>query len=497
MMTLGKVKAIISPSANRQTAIFTSQGPAKLFQTITGLLRSQRLCLLFSVTQDIFLVAAIARTAKSMPTSSHHKSLQVQQQSLEFACIVAKLLCEAVEELSSKIGITENEYRKLGVPSHKLAKPVYVYKVLDEVGKTAMSICRWAPFIKEHLVGDDPPKNEKEERSTRVIAESLIDEQSFKKRKMLEALVQLVCFSATDEDDYYRDFLSLGELDSYIRSQNDRKEFYGFSSNNAQWSIDLFADMLGKLEKRLTSDSRWYLKKGNRILKENWKEKGVPFSSFKGRFRTALPLATDDERILMGKTYSHVFSATSEDIHFSPIINAHHFRYEDIFHDMSACALLARIVVIRVHNLLKVPPEGSVKKLIEISEGCSSSRELIQSHTVGDFEAGDFVVAQGYFGEVIEICTSDIGYRGFHVKFLDKSPLGHPSDWFAAHEILLILRQKKWLKQLAGFVSDGRMDAKVFEQIQGIPEDKINGELRKHMVQLWKSGFLQKGIIYK
>jgi hypothetical protein len=73
-------------------------------------------------------------------------------------------------------------------------------------------------------------------------------------------------------------------------------------------------------------------------------------------------------------------------------------------------------------------------------------------------KVGDFVVARGLLGEVMEIAKSDYEYRSFRVLFLDGSPVPDlTEDWFRARDVVLFLSREKLnegMKHLVGRVGD-------------------------------------------
>jgi hypothetical protein len=107
------------------------------------------------------------------------------------------------------------------------------YRVLDEVQKAGVSIKDWSEKLSEN-----ERKPEHTNHLIRLVTQWQQDEQSFRARKLSEILIELICFSQTNEADYYRDYLRLKELDTAVRSLCDQEEFFGFRRRNTEYHVD-------------------------------------------------------------------------------------------------------------------------------------------------------------------------------------------------------------------------------------------------------------------
>lgn len=172
------------------------------------------------------------------------------------------------------------------------SKQYFLYRVLDEIQKAALKVAYW----KEYLSEEEPDKLQ------RIDYETIIDDQQFKARKLAEVLIDAILFSTTNDQAHYGDYFFLSELNECARAQEDRYEFFGFHNKNAEWNANRLCEELGKLEKSgLDPKSRWYIRAGE-VINQNWKTKGVPFSSFRQRYKQILPIALPSELTVLGKS---------------------------------------------------------------------------------------------------------------------------------------------------------------------------------------------------
>jgi hypothetical protein len=74
----------------------------------------------------------------------------------------------------------------------------------------------------------------------------------------------------------------------------------------------------------------------------------------------------------------------------------------------------------------------------------AASRYIELLNQGGRVAVGDFVLARGYLGEVMEDVTSPFGYRSLRVELLAERPLPHlSSDWFRARDVVLLFARGK------------------------------------------------------
>jgi len=338
---------------------------------------------------------------------------------------------QGADELRKVIGLDEINFRRLSPNLNGEPKKYFLYRILDEIQKAGLKILDWKEFLLEGKLDD----------MHRIDFESIIDDQQFRARKLVETLVDAILFSTTNDQAHYGDYFHLHELNEYARSQEDRSEFFGFHNKNAEWVVNRILENVRDLETEgFDPRSRWYIRNGS-VLNEKWKNKGVPFSSFRDRYKMVLPIALPSELTIIGKSYVHAYG-TSKKVHFTPHDTSSNFSMEQAFLGVDKVGILIMALIVRCQILLNSIPEGINKRYREMHDNNAMPAKLAQSLKAKPADVGDIVWIQGAYAEVIAITCSKYGYSAYHVKYIERPPLAEvPDDWFAGFEIKLVARR--------------------------------------------------------
>jgi hypothetical protein len=238
----------------------------------------------------------------------------------------------------------------------------------------------------------------------RIDYETIVDDQQFRARKLAEVLVDAILFSTTNDQAHYGDYFFLHELNECARSQEDRYEFWGFHNKNSEWSANWLCEEIRALEKAgLDPKTRWYIKDGA-ALSEKWTKKGVPFSTFRDRYKKILPIALPSEFNTLGKSYIHAYSM-SKDVHFTPHDTSSGFDEEQIFRGVDRVGLLILALIVRCQLLLGRVPDGVNKRYREMHDSNTEPAQLAQSLKSKPAEIGDIVWIHGDYTEVLNVDT--------------------------------------------------------------------------------------------
>ena len=277
----------------------------------------------------------------------------------------------------------------------------------------------------------------------RIDYEAIIDDQQFRARKLVEVLVDAILFSTTDDQVHYSDYFLLHELNECVQSQKDRYEFFGHHNKNSEWAANRLCEKIRNFEKTgLNPTTRWYVKNGE-ALKEKWIKNGVPFSSFRYRYKMILPIALPSEFNTIGKTYIHAYGM-SKDVHFTPHDMSSNFTAEQVYRGVDRVGLLILALIIRCQLLFNRVPEGINKYYREMHDNNTAPAELAMSLKIKPADVGDIVWIHGDYAEVLAIAMSNYGYPAYQVKYIERSPLAEvPEDWFAGFEVKLVARKEK------------------------------------------------------
>lgn len=366
------------------------------------------------------------------------------------------------------------------------AKKLYLYGCARQVVKATMVLLQ----NKEHIL--EKPKKGSIDSMGRMILEGIIDEQNIIIRKHIELLANLLNFSRFNKDEAYRLFLNLENLEHFLSRQGDFKDFYESQSVNIQHSINDFLDRIKEDLKNLKVSETWFLKK-------DWEKKVESFApplltSVRQRYKSALPFATDDERIMMGLSYSELFGDISVSAHASAgsRIRDHHYRFSTIKDNISAISILGQHIINRANQLMGFDDsEDLIKKMLE--QGTSSASKLLQRDRK-TFQPGDIVLAIGDLAEIVECKISKFGYSSCKVKFLTRAPLPDvPEDWMPTAFVISILPKSKvraFMFQDKRYENLPQEVKDILEKIKQESDDKIIVYARGALVSMHNYGIL-------
>jgi hypothetical protein len=310
--------------------------------------------------------------------------------------------------------IDEVAFRKVASSAWHDPRPAFIYRVLDEVQKAGLCINEWFEKLKDGST-PDPADHE-----TRLTHQWLLDEENFRARKLTEVLLDLICFSATNEPEYYLDYLKLRELDSTVRSLTDQNEFFGFKRRNSVCNVNWTARDIIASEAELDVSKRWYLAEPG-PFRDKWKTRAVRFSSFRQRYIRSLGLALPAELGALGKTYIHAYGKMSDEIHLTPEDDSWKFDPEAVNVGFARVGLLCFAILIRCQRLLEIVPEGTNAELRKLYDDNTGPAEIVGQLKQEKAAVGDFVSAEGYICEVMEVRRSEFGYVSYLLRFIDST----------------------------------------------------------------------------
>jgi hypothetical protein len=234
-----------------------------------------------------------------MENSPEQKSSSLSEREEKLWGLYIAVGVQGADDLRKELGLDELNFRRLAPNLNQEPKRYFLYRVLDEIQKAALKIVHW----KEYLSEEEPDKLQ------RIDYETIIDDQQFRARKLVEVLVDAILFSTTNDPAHYRDYFFLHELNECARSQDDRNEFFGFHNKNAEWNAKWLCGEIRTLENAgLDSKSRWYIRAG-KVMNKEWTTEGVPFSTFRQRYKQILSIALPSELTVLGKSYVHAYPA--------------------------------------------------------------------------------------------------------------------------------------------------------------------------------------------
>lgn len=394
-----------------------------------------------------------------------------------------EFFCDATwrgtHDLRDILRLQESDFRMVAGYSHLDARSFYLYAVLDEIQKAGVAIRQWMEFLEDPR---DGLRFNPKDQTHRMILESVLDEQDFRQRKLLEILVDLICFRTTNEQDYYRHFMLLQELQHGLTAREDFRYFYDLTSLRLAANIEPEMEWIHQLEEHAIDAAECWYRRERRRVGDNPRP-GQLFSSFRARLTVALSEATEAEKLVLGRSY-YAYSQTSSRVHFQPLQQRFPNWMEEARSRVSMIGVLAINVLVACQKLLSEIPQGINEDIREVLEESDEIRAMFEESVGKRATQGSFVVAYGeILAEVLETRTSQFGYESYCVRFLEEAPpFGIAEDWLPPQEI-------QRLYDLNRLAEDVREQL----TISGVPRDKIDEEalqmsVRNAVIQSWKAG---------
>lgn len=360
------------------------------------------------------------------------------------------MILPAVKAARQHVGMTEATFRTHTF--HSLPRPFFFWTALDEVLKTGMFLMKLDGFLGEE--GLERPSADEADPTDRALEAVLLEEEHLRARRLCELLVQLVLFAQKDAPELYKHFLLLEDLASALGHDSDLDEFHGVSSEWGKASIDMTLEELHALEPNIDANDAWYAGRHARPVRADWRNL---LSSARQRLIRALPLMTDFERLALGTTYAEAFGGPSGTIHYRAGADpVDHSRESTIVAEGTKLSLVALCIMRRIHDLLGRPAVPQLEQIARVLDSNQEPTRLLQSLNSRSLVAtGDFVVARGYFGQVVEERVSSFGYRSVRVELLAERPLpALAADWFRVRDVVRLFSREKLVEGVRAKLGD-------------------------------------------
>jgi hypothetical protein len=386
-------------------------------------------------------------------------------------------------QLREKLAIREEAYLFVSGSAFADCRAYVLYTALDEVTKTAMCLIR----LQELMQG--PQISAGEDMVSRLVISHTIEEQHMRQRRLFEVLITLVMFETTNEQEYYRHLLLLENLDERLAANYDLQEFYGVRSRNIDFSIAFTIKEIRQIENTIDVSKCWYRHPNLRLpLPElNQLRPGKILSSFRSKLISALPLMSDNEKLLFGFSYAG-YAQKSESVHYQTNPPNFVLHPGEDTHNVYALGLLNFAVLSRCNKLLGQPDVPMIRKLSDSNKD-PNIRQIVHKLTERNISKGDFVLAYGDLAEVLEVCESRYGYRSYKVRYLAERPVKEiKEDWFPAFYIQPFYTRSRFIEQLRQMASRGEIPMDLADKVENFSTQQIQKILRVSLIENWKRG---------
>jgi hypothetical protein len=353
-------------------------------------------------------------------------------------------------DLRKQLNLDEGNFRFRAPYSHANTRDIFIYQAIDEAQKSATCLMRWKEFFSGDSVEISSQQGEDTKQQVmRITRQAVLEEQSLRSRKLTEILVDMILFLNTNEDIYFKDYFYFCELNEYQTDQSDRNEFFGFKSKNSEHHIKWLREQILNLEESgLEVEKRWYLREPKSISSL---EK-IQLSSFRAKYIKISSCQNAEIVTLLGKSYLHVYGE-SRKIHFSANDTSESFKQNNPALNANKVAVLLINLLLKTQELSRLS-SSKIDKLLSGVKPAEVDSKFYKELTTSQANIGDYVLAHGDLGKVIEQQKSKYGYYSYHVKYIGKPPLEEISnDWFASFEIKRIGSKTELLKNAESIIS--------------------------------------------
>lgn len=346
-------------------------------------------------------------------------------------------------------------------PTPDTARDFLVLRTLAEIQKYGVAARRWELEEERHASGD---------RYDILVVESLQVERVAWQRRLLEALVTLINFSTTNQNEYYAHFLAVQEFERERYHAIDERDFFGESSELTKRKLSIVQRRVDEARTHLpVPPCCWYLTAGDQYK----------IATLRSQYLKALKLARSAEKTALGYTYQLSFGAASERLHFGVLDPPVDSKSGDRVTD-ALCGLLTIAIVCRAHDLCGVDPRGINRNLMQPANRDRPISTLLALRA----EVGDFVLIAGpHLAEVREIRKGQFDYESYRLEFLDTDAgLSLNEDWQPAPAVGMFMRCQDLVDEVRARIAEHTKSEIVFT------DEELRDATRAAVIKAWQLG---------
>lgn len=411
----------------------------------------------------------------TLQSTEHQPAVKNSKRRHEFFTDVA---LSGSQELRALLPITEEDYRRTALEAHSDGRAYFAYGVLDTVYQSGVAMMRW-----EDLWEDGASTNKdrySHDLETRLVYQSIETECALWNRRLIEALVNVINFSTSNSQDYYRHWLLLNQFQDLVYQQKNDIEYFACNNRTLAERIQNTTNEIQTIEKTIDFTKCWYLREKKALAA---RPRPPVLAAYAQILRTALPLANPRERLELGVSYQH-FSNMSEAIHFSP---GNKYEIGDGLAKLVArCSLLFSSLLLRLIDLLNISLGQSTvcEKIASALQGNGRPNRSAVNVAANRAQLGDFVVVCNALARVIKVNVSAYGYESYRIRYLADPP----GPAISEDEIppFYISRLFDAAKMRAALVA--RMQSHLELDVRNIDPGRIEDSLEFSVQEAWKHG---------
>lgn len=316
---------------------------------------------------------------------------------------------KGTKSIRDALKISEDHYLMISPLGTSSPRDYYLYAAMDEVEKAGMAL-----MTNAEMLSSDPVKED--DRISRNLYQQTIDGQMLWLRKMAEVLAELILFSTTNSEEYYKHYIYVRELVRVRAAISDSETTYGSAPKNYKEQEVRLSSQIVELEQKSVDIKKcWYLKSG-----KNGTEK-QQLSSYAERFKNAFSIASEQQIVAMGISYHSGYGNFSDHIHFS--IGRPHSRQEldkSVKRNLAGIGIIAANIIIQSSSLLGDTQVTGYATFLSkaFNSGSTHVPELGSRLVKPEIKVNDYAIANGDLVQIMEVIEGKHGFRSFKVKYL-------------------------------------------------------------------------------
>ena len=357
--------------------------------------------------------------------------------------------------LLRNLPIKGESFRFIASYSHADARAYYLYAVVSEVLSSCMSCMRvisWIEDSEEETLFGYPKMNAgnetiSENRVSHLLNESVIDEFEVRFRKLQEYLCNLICFSEANEQKYYQLFFAAEALSDIRYANQDIAEFFGNPIENFNVQFIQLLDRCKALIKVSDRNKCWFLRPGINFDSKLGQD---VMSSFRQRYKKAISIATNGEKVVLGPTYKVGYGGSSKSAHALVDEYFRDYTFDDVKHAINKIPVICLNILSRVSKIADIKCPQNFKEILDCANSGEGATQGIENVTRRNLSIGDLITTDlSDIAEILKVHTSSYGYKSYYVRYLINPKIKEISEeWLPPRYIGPCLLKKQNVREL-------------------------------------------------
>jgi hypothetical protein len=299
-----------------------------------------------------------------------------------------------------------------------------VLETLERVGYTLLILQEDVARVDIEKLKQDliAAEDSVDKKHARYFVQHFINAELLCMRQLLELFVDVLCFGATNEHSYYKQYMLTKGLEQAERLAGDWRTFFNCENRMISSVVSHLGDAVSSRPAGYDDTKGWFTGKS-----------GKPTSVF-ARFRRAIACATDEERVCLGFSYNMSYGHSSRAVHAGlGAIGASEPQFEAIDGYQRVVERLGLHLLWRISELRGL--QGSSDDHRDIMSVLLSLPRYSTEGNHPEFATavavGDLVCTPFYFGVISQIQTNAYGNRACLVQPITAEELhSGDSDWW-------------------------------------------------------------------